>query len=352
MSLDVRRAVLASCLLAFAASVEASQRTFVASDGLDTSACTRAAPCRSFATAIAQTDNSGEVIVLDSAGYGSVTIAKSVSIVSPAGVYAGISVLPGNEGVTVDSPGVVVTLRGLTINGQGGTRGIDFVNGAELHVDNCLVSNMGSDGIRLQQGLANTITDTTVRDNVGNGINVAMPSGTLAIERVRAERNAIAGVFITSGTVSVRDSAIVQNEVRGLWVELSTAVSVNVGVSHSELTGNGLHGVFADASMAGAAIDASIVGNMIAENGQGAGVRGVASTNAFMLATGNDISRNATDGLVVDGATLAATGNTITRNANGLVIKVGATLRTRGDNTVTDNTNNVVGSPPPPLPGV
>jgi len=344
--------LLVSSLLAFAPGVEAIQRTFVASDGLDTNPCTRTAPCRSFAIAIGQTDNSGEVIVLDSAGYGPVTIAKSVSILAPAGVYAGISVLPGNEGVTIDSPGVHVTLRGLTINGQGGTRGIDLVNGAELHVDNCVVSNMGSDGIVLQQGLANTITDTTVRGNVGNGIKVTMTTGTLAIERVRAERNAIAGVLITGGTVSVRDSAIVQNQVRGLWIELATAVSANVGVSHSELTGNGLHGIFADASIAGAAIEASVVGNMIAENGQGAGVRGVASTDAFMLAADNDISRNVTDGLVVDGAVLAATGNTITRNANGLVIKVGATLRTRGDNTVTDNTNNVVGTPPPPLPGV
>src|SRR4029450_1625619 len=97
-----------------------TQRTFVAHDGVDNPACSLAAPCRGFTAALAATSANGDVIVLDSAGYGTVTIAKAVSIIAPAGIYAGISVSSGN-GVTVNAGASdKVVLRGLTINGQGG----------------------------------------------------------------------------------------------------------------------------------------------------------------------------------------------------------------------------------------
>jgi hypothetical protein len=115
-------------MLAFASASPAAQRTFVASTGLDANPCSISAPCRSFCAAVAHTDINGEIIVLDSAGYGAVTITKSVSIIAPPGVYAGISVFSGN-GVTIDSPSAKVVLRGLSINGQGGNVGI-FVRAA------------------------------------------------------------------------------------------------------------------------------------------------------------------------------------------------------------------------------
>src|SRR4029450_4715446 len=76
----------------------AIQRTFVRSDGVDTDPCTLQKPCRGFAAAILLTDPAGEVIVLDSAGYGAVTITKAVSIIAPTGVYAGISVFAAQDG--------------------------------------------------------------------------------------------------------------------------------------------------------------------------------------------------------------------------------------------------------------
>src|SRR5215467_2366523 len=98
------------------------QRTFVASTGLDTNPCSLGAPCRAFGAAIAQTAPNGEVIVLDSAGYGPATITQPVSIIAPPGIYAGISVTLGGAGMTVNSGSGKVTLRGLTINNiTGGT---------------------------------------------------------------------------------------------------------------------------------------------------------------------------------------------------------------------------------------
>ncbi|MGH6812149.1 MAG: hypothetical protein ACREDM_07315 [Methylocella sp.] len=56
-------------LFAFGLSAAPAQagpnRTFVSGKGTDSGACTRAAPCRSFAFALTQTNAGGEIDVLD-----------------------------------------------------------------------------------------------------------------------------------------------------------------------------------------------------------------------------------------------------------------------------------------------
>ena len=69
--------------------VAALQRTFVASTGSDSNPCSLPLPCRGFAIAVAAVAPAGEVIVLDSGGYGPVVITQSVSIIAPAGVVCG-----------------------------------------------------------------------------------------------------------------------------------------------------------------------------------------------------------------------------------------------------------------------
>jgi hypothetical protein len=133
-------------LLLETADVEASaQRTFVASKGNDANPCTLVLPCRGFSAAVAQTAAGGEVVILDSAGYGTVTVTKSVSLIAPPGIYAGISVNSG-DGITINGAGVSVVLRGLTINGLGAssTDGIEFIQGAELTVEECEIAGMGA----------------------------------------------------------------------------------------------------------------------------------------------------------------------------------------------------------------
>jgi hypothetical protein len=84
--------VLAMCVTFSDAALATIQRTFVASNGLDTNHCSSTAPCRSFGQAILQTNAGGEIVALDSAGYGRVTVTQSVSITAPPGINAGISV--------------------------------------------------------------------------------------------------------------------------------------------------------------------------------------------------------------------------------------------------------------------
>jgi hypothetical protein len=122
----------------------AVQRTFVASTGNDANPCSLAAPCRAFGAAILQTSANGEVIVLDSAGYGPATITQPVSIIAPPRDlrrYIGDQRRRRNDRqYRLRQRG---QLRGLTINNiSGGTSGIAFLSGTSLYVDNVIVTTL------------------------------------------------------------------------------------------------------------------------------------------------------------------------------------------------------------------
>src|SRR4029077_7216059 len=88
-----------SILLLLSPGAMAAQRAFVSGLGSDANPCSITLPCRSFAVALAQTNDAGEIVVLDSAGYGPFTIGQSVKITTPTGVYAGISA--SGDGITI-----------------------------------------------------------------------------------------------------------------------------------------------------------------------------------------------------------------------------------------------------------
>ena len=298
----------------------AAQRTFVASNGLDSNPCSVSAPCRSFGTAIANTLSGGELIVLDSAGYGPVTVTQTVSIVAPPGVYAGITVFLGNDGVTVNGSGIEVTLRGLTISGQGGGTGIKFVLGSRLNVENCLVTHMSLNALSIDGGTSSQIyvSDSTFRYSTANGIDIR--TGIVTIDRVRLENNTGSGIFVGASSVTpvvvlVRDSVSSRNVNHGYTVNVGSPNIARLAVVRSAAHANGSFGAIA-ASTGGTAI-LSISGSEILENQQG----GVVSTNAGATVTvsGSTISRNANYGLQLFGAAVLTTlqNNTIELNALG-----------------------------------
>src|SRR2546422_8111094 len=143
-----KSALIAVSLIALAAlPALAVPRVFVSGLGNDANPGSITSPKRSFTSALTVTDAGGEIVVLDSAGYGPVTINKSVSIISPTGVYAGITVTSG-DGITVSAgASAKVILRGLAINGAGGTNGINITSAGAVHIENCVVSGMSNLGI-------------------------------------------------------------------------------------------------------------------------------------------------------------------------------------------------------------
>ena len=112
----IRLTVVVAGFVAIAASAPhalAAQRTFVHSSPLGNDAntafnCSLVAPCRSFNAAISVTDPGGEVVILDTAGYGPMTINKSIKVIGPSGVYGGISVLGGVGPPPPPTTGIVI----------------------------------------------------------------------------------------------------------------------------------------------------------------------------------------------------------------------------------------------------
>jgi len=160
----------------------AAARTFVsAANGSDANAATNCgptAPCRTFATAMSVTSAAGEVVVLTSGGYGPFTVTQSVTINAPVGVYAGIAVATG-AGITINGSAISVTLKGLSINGTGGTYGIYLQSGASLTVRGMTISNFPGTtggtssaptlvpayGILVAAPADVKVLDTTIRDS-------------------------------------------------------------------------------------------------------------------------------------------------------------------------------------------
>src|SRR6266446_6363807 len=100
-----RIAFLAAIALAFTVVLPApparalNARSFVSGHGNDANACSLAAPCRTFAGAYTKTNAGGEIDVLDTAGYGSLTITNAISIVND-GSIASVLVPSGGIGIT------------------------------------------------------------------------------------------------------------------------------------------------------------------------------------------------------------------------------------------------------------
>src|ERR1700734_762618 len=108
--------------LAVAPAHAQATRTWVSGVGDDANPCSRTAPCKTFAGAISKTAAGGEIDALDPGGFGAVTITKSITL---DGYSALTSLLvSGTNGVTINTsttPGAIVTLRNLSLEGISGT---------------------------------------------------------------------------------------------------------------------------------------------------------------------------------------------------------------------------------------
>jgi hypothetical protein len=311
-----------------------AQRTFVRSDGLDANACSILQPCRSFATALLKTNAGGEIIVLDSAGYGPVTIGQSVSIVAPPGVYAGVSVLAG-DGITINGDATAkVVLRGLSINGLGGGIGIRLQQGARLHIEGCEVSNMAGEGISIEAAGAEVfINDTIVRDNAGTGVILAATAD-VVIDRLRSERNGN-GIYANQGNLTARDSVVSRNGFYGIAIE-TAATGSTLAIEGTLVVGNFADGIRARLFGPGT-LDLVAARNTLIDNDWGVAINGAPGT-VYAAVTDNVIKGSRNVGLLtVANSIMTSSGNTITRSGGAGIKAVSGTIRTRSNNTVMDN---------------
>jgi hypothetical protein len=165
-------------ILSICAITNAQTSTFVSFTGSDANpGCPRATPCRNLQTAVNTVLPGGSVIVLDSAGYGTLAIAKSVTILAPSGVNAAIN---ATSGTAVSITAGDVTLSGLQINGSGtATTGISVTTGVRVNLLNCVVT-------QFSEGLNATAGNIVARNSVFNfnSVRGVHASGTGKIDLV------------------------------------------------------------------------------------------------------------------------------------------------------------------------
>ena len=210
-----------------------ANRVFVsARSGNDANACASIlTPCQTFTGAVAQLNPAGEAIVLDSGGYGAVTITQAVTIEAPPGVLAFIHPSSG-DGVTVNAGGSdTVVLRGLVLNGGAGN-GITVNTVGVLHVENCVISGFAQGLSFLATGEL-FVKDTIARNNSGTGILIGAVSGTPkgSLDRCRLEGN-VNGLGITRGSATIRDSVASGNSGSGFSASTFTATAVDLNIEN------------------------------------------------------------------------------------------------------------------------
>jgi hypothetical protein len=312
----------------------AAQRTFVETTGTDNPSCTIAAPCRTFAAAIAAASSGGEVIVLDSGGYGAVTIGKSVSIIASPGIYAGVSV-PSGDGITIAGSGITVVMRGLSVNGQGGNNGITINSAANVRIEGCVVSNMAANGILHNDGYL-YVEDTTVRNNANIGIWSTSGLAQANFDRVRVEENAD-GIRAQNGAQAVvHDSVVTHNSSVGIFAYVTDTSLQNytfVIVSHSLVSYNNV-GIQSHSAGSGGAY-ASISDNTIERNAVAGVLATQAGANSLLYLRGNTVS-DTTSGIdvhVTSGASGLFDGNYML----GVLIDSGGNADSVGNNYVSSS---------------
>ena len=287
-------------LLAVPASAQAT-RTWVSGVGDDANPCSRTAPCKTFAGAIAKTATGGEINVLDPGGFGAVTITKSITISSES--FEGGVLVSGTNGIVVSTPtGSTVTLRGLDFEGLGtGINGVLFNGAGVLHVQKVTIRHFINSGINFAPsttGAQMTVDNATITDNPSSAGNAGI--------LVRATGGANANVTISNSSIS--------NDLNGIFVDGSGGGgSVNVNVTTSVVTNNTNNGV----TVNGGSITATVSNSLMSYNG-GSG----AAVGSGLLAIGND---------------------TVTNNVTG-VANGGGTLQTFKNNQIVNNGTNTSGT--------
>ena len=319
INLSLKTILVLAGVLGCSALTHGQQRTFVASTGNDANNCSRATPCRNFQRGHDAVAAGGEVIALDSAGYGTVTINKSVTI-SGEGVRAAITTV-GGTGVNITAAGATVVIRELTITGTNsanGNIGVRINNAAIVYIERCVITGFDGSGISLETNNRLFVTDTVSRSNGDNGLLVNAPSGGTAI-------------------VNVDSSRFEQNGNAGIAFDEQ---SIEASITNSLMSGNGSHGLVIRGTTGN--MRANVAHSTAANNGDSGFL--VGGSGALELNIESSIARgNISNGMIVFGAdTIRVSNSTVTNNAVGFNNAAG-TFASRGNNTVDGNGTNLVG---------
>ncbi|MET0754403.1 MAG: hypothetical protein ABWZ66_13555 [Pyrinomonadaceae bacterium] len=259
-------------------------RTWVSGVGDDVNPCSRTAPCKTFAGAISKTATNGEINCLDPAGYGAVTINKSLTIDcedTQGSILASLT-----TGIIVNGANVDVRIRGISINGAGNGINCIRVLGSgtvKLTLDEVVCSGFTTHGVSIETSTGSSkivVLNSSFRNITGNGINSFVTGAGSTTVAVDSSLFAFCGVGINLGVASV-----------------------------------------------GSVVDSTVTNNTT-------GIQAAGATS-FLNAVGNQITHNGTGVSALSSSTIRIGNNLVTGNSTGLS---GTNIFTWGGNQVDGNT--------------
>ncbi|MBR1167371.1 right-handed parallel beta-helix repeat-containing protein [Bradyrhizobium liaoningense] len=245
----MRRIALLALLAGLFGAVVASQpahaqatRTWVSGVGDDVNPCSRTAPCKPFAGAISKTAAGGEINCLDSAGFGTLTITKAITVYCE-GVVGGVLATLGINGINVNAgAGDHIVLRGLDIDGAGsGFKGVNVLQAASVVIEHCFIRNFNAaNGAGVFVNPSNFNSMLMIRDSVishngtaaaGAGISINTNGGSSrSLINNTAIHNNFVGLSVQgTSNVQVNNSNISENLSTG--IALSGAAGIRIGRS-------------------------------------------------------------------------------------------------------------------------
>lgn len=176
--------ILALLLCGATGAFAQSTRTWVSGLGDDANPCSRTAPCKTFAGAISKTAAGGEIDALDDAGYGALTITKSITV-DGGGHLAGVLVSGSNGFLISAGASDVVTLRGLQFNGAGtGLVGVKITGAKHVNIENSTIFGFSSNGVENSSTAMVQITNTSIHNNVGHGVAMLAGKATIFFSQI------------------------------------------------------------------------------------------------------------------------------------------------------------------------
>jgi hypothetical protein len=245
--------LLAAAAFAFTAASPAHAqltRTWVSGTGDDSFTCARTAPCKTFAGAISKTTAGGEINCLDPAGYGGVTITKSLTI--DCHDVMGSVLVAGTPGITINldaTANMIVRLRNLNISGQlSGTKGIAIIgttgnaSNNAISIEDCMIDGFTQFGIHHNAiGGQLLVKNTVSRNHFGSAVAIVSASGTSAVKATFdnvSTFDASYGFAFGNGVQAVIKNSIASSHVTaGVELDPSAVVTIVSSVIAANATG-------------------------------------------------------------------------------------------------------------------
>jgi hypothetical protein len=253
-----------------------STETWVSGTGNDSNSatgCQITAPCRHLGTAIPQTTPGGTVFCASPIETpGTLTISQDITIDCSQGSAAIPSSCIGSEGVDINTAGIKVTLRGLTIYSfdasacSTGSIGVHITAAALVRIENCKIFGFNGPGVEVVPSSGNVvlkIQDSPITQN-GGGVLVAPTGGasvSISIERSQLESNNGGGIKTDSANgiinLDIIESQISNND--GVGVNARAGGSLNmVSIKNSVIAKNSAQGVQANGANVGVTVQTTL----------------------------------------------------------------------------------------------